>query len=391
DDEECGPHSHFEDPAECVDYDGGKVCLVVASARGCPSGYLVDGDHCAPAGGSCEEIFACTSDEDCPEDKPICHRATGTCRAGCTYDFTTGESVGCPPDQVCHQDGKCRAPCEGDDTCQEIDPDYVCYDEPFGAMRCRIDGCLHDIECPVPQEGAYLGFCDLNVNTCYDDRCQRYDVNGNLHEDPNRHCRDGYACRENGVCEQMGCTERSAPSIACGYHQFCCGFCRNMMDNPDRDECDPTPCPETFETPDGAVEGCFMADKDKWCASCGEDADCASLENPKADDRDENVCFEERCLLTCESNFDCAVMWQCSPLLVGCETHDDCGPSGQCVRLDEEDEEAPLYCVCDSGGEASDTMCPDSTRCLRAQGTHLCGIGKYCFERMTEEDPSYCE
>ena len=391
DDEECGPHSHFNDPAECVPYDGQNVCLVVASARGCPSGYLPEGDHCVPAGGSCEDIFACTSDADCPEDRPLCHRATGTCRAGCNFDFLTGDSVGCPPEQVCHQDGRCRAECETDDRCREIDESFVCYEEPTGFSRCRIAGCLHDSECPVPGDGPYLGFCDLNLNQCYDDRCYRYDYDGTLHEEPDRHCRDGFACREGGYCEQMACTERRAPSIACGYHQKCCGFCRNQYDNPERDDCDPTPCPSEFDVPEGSVEGCFLVDQDKWCAPCEDDDVCQAIDQPANDPRDLNYCGGEgMCVLTCEHELDCPTHWACQARITLCQTHDDCG-AGECLPLDDEDPDSPTVCHCESDGQADDSKCGPGTRCLSYGIEFYCGLGLYCAERIDPEWGSYCD
>jgi hypothetical protein len=376
DDEECGPHSHFGEPAECAEYDGSRVCLVKTSPRGCPAGYLPEGDHCVPAEGSCEAVFACTSDADCPEERPLCHRASGTCRAGCGFDLATGDSIGCPPEQVCHGDGRCRAECDGPAECQEIHSSFVCYQEPTGPNRCRIDGCLADRECEVPSEGYYTGLCDLGTNACVYDRCETDD-----------HCRLPAAC-DAGQCRPMTCLERLAPSVACGANQFCCEFCRNATDNPDRDACDPTPCTGNEPLPDGSAEGCFTASTSQWCQGCGEDSDCAGLSNPKEDARDENVCFDDRCALTCETALDCPTRWQCQSLYRACETNDDCG-TGQCVAAGDGDD-APMFCDCASGGAGSDDLCPDGTRCAFVGGGHWCIVGKVCFEQLGDDEDSYC-
>ncbi len=428
DDEECGPHSHFGTPAECVAYDDGTFCLAVTSASACPTGYRQDGDHCVPNTGTCAEYFACTSDAECPEDRPICDRLRGQCVELCVYDFLTGESVGCPPAQVCHGDGRCRGECEDNETCQDIDPSFICFEEPRRSMpdgsyneaawRCRIEDCLHDSECDVPAEGPYLGFCDLNVNECYDDRCYQGDFQGEAHEDPNRHCRDGFACRDTGICERMACTERAAPSIACSHHQECCGFCRNINDNPDRDACDPTPCPDEIETPPEDAEGCFFVDKDKWCSFCEPPPDCVDtveppqgpqdqltytaamlacegsvcgdIENPAGDARDSHLCLGI-CLLTCETPVDCPVGWGCNAIPLQCQTHDQCGVGGQCARLDPEDEDAPRYCLCEGDDGADDDLCPEGLRCLRHSQDYFCGLGSYCSEQIPEDGVSYCE
>ncbi len=394
-DEECGPHDHFSRPAYCVEYGGNNVCLQRATAMGCEPGYSIQGDYCAPTGGSCTEVFACSSDADCPENRPVCNVVSGACIAGCSYDFREGYSRGCSPEEICHQDGRCRAPCETDDDCKEIDESFICFDEPESGKRCRVPGCLHDLECPVPDEGPYLGFCDLRDNECYDDRCMPTTFEGTPHEDPNRHCIDGWACRDDkepGYCEQMGCIERSSPTIACGIHQFCCLFCRNVTDNPERDECDPTPCPpDREEAPEPAVEGCYMADKATWCASCGDDADCASIQNPKEDPRDENRCNEDVCQLTCETEMDCpTTRWQCSYLMLGCQDHGDCD-GGQCLPVDEDDPDSPRACFCDQDGVPVDGLCPPDFRCARAMGEHMCVFGRYCMEQLADEDdPGYC-
>jgi len=333
--------------------------------------------------------------------------STGTCAKGCVFDLETGDST-CAGNQVCHQDGKCRLPCDpAADKCNEINPAYVCIEDTGAHFRCRIDGCIADIECLVPADLPYVGFCDTSNNNCVTDRCrpERTDTDGS-----NPDCKLPNRCDPAGACVPMTCIERGGAPLSCLPNNICCGECRNSMSNPNRDPCDPWVC-DGSETPEAepALQGCVVSPNPPWCAACQDDAGCTST-NPKEDARDANRCMNNFCSPTCESNSDCPVRWQCQYLMSGCDPTqaNQCGAAGACVddatfgqpctvdgdcnaqanetcTADPSDGQTKCHaafnvCDCNSGGAADDANCPADTRCASTGfEKYRCVASKVCL------------
>lgn len=388
-DEECGDNATlYTKPAKCIDFQGEKVCLQLADSRGCPAGQEPDTTqtYCVPAAGStCAESFVCTADDQCPATRPICNLATGTCTRGCYFDLKTGAST-CSEGKVCHQDGRCAAQCDpNNDTCGEIDPSFSCRLDSGNVHRCRISGCLDDIECDVPASGAYLGFCDLSNNSCVTDRCRP-----ELGEGINPDCRLPNGCDAGGQCYLMDCVERGGNVLSCGANQVCCGQCRNISSNPNRDACDPLVCTGSETPGDGAaLPGCVVATNPPWCVPCQNNDGCTSISNPKEAATDANLCMGtasgiNMCAPTCESAADCPTQWQCAYISLSCDPADastckgscvDDGSYGQACSVDGDcssDPNSDVKCVADPADGvkrchqenfrckcASDAECPD--------------------------------
>lgn len=412
-DEECGANPMYDKPAFCADFAGGKFCLNEAGPMGCPQGYLPDdaGDWCVPNSGTCTQVDVCTKDADCPPVTPVCNLTTGTCAKGCGFNLDTGDSS-CPTGKVCDMDGKCRAPCDpANDSCAEINPDYVCKEDVGGVHRCRYDGCIDTRECETTNpDDPYTGFCDLTVHECVFDRC-RPENNALNNENPD--CRVGHFCDPvTSTCIKMDCVQRGGAAIACGINHICCGECRNaVLKDPNRDACDPTPCDGT-ETPAGNpyYDGCVVAPNPPWCQSCQEDSEC-STPNPKEKPQDGNICNQGLCLPTCATDRDCATRWQCNYMFIGCDPTQSgqCGANGACVDdgswgaectaagdcpenwdCVEQPSSGTNKChsefwVCDcnpDGAGGNDANCPDSTRCAmtnRSTGANRCVASKVCI------------
>ncbi len=380
-DAECGDLPTYTDQAFCVEYQGERVCLQKAGNRGCPQGYEPDamGTYCVPAGGAtCESVFVCTSDADCPASRPVCNLTTGTCTRGCVFDLETGEST-CPTGKVCDHDGKCRAPCDpANDTCADIDPSFVCKVDVGNVARCRPAGCIDDVECEVPDTSPYLGFCDLTNNTCVTDRCRPEKGLGADSPD----CRLPYGCNEQGQCYLMDCVERGGAALACQANQFCCGECRNVTGNPSRDSCDPLVCNDLTPAPEPALPGCVLAPNPPWCRNCSDHDACASYANPKEDPRDPNLCLpvgmQQFCALTCETAKDCPTMWQCQHIQVPCDPGNptSCG-GGTCV------DDGPWGADCTTAND-----CPQDWDCVTDPSTNTkkCHVATYRCECSNDNE-----
>ncbi|MDF1564639.1 MAG: hypothetical protein P1V51_16470 [Deltaproteobacteria bacterium] len=406
--EQCGNHPLYDRPADCVSYGGETVCLAPAGTRGCPQGYEPDANNvCVPAGGDCASVFACVADADCPPARPICNLSTGTCAKGCVFDLETGDST-CASNQVCHEDGKCRLPCDPqNDNCADFNPEFICKEDTGGNWRCRHDGCIDNIECEVPQDSPYVGFCELTSHACVLDRCrpERTEADGS-----NPDCKLPNRCDNSGACVPMTCLERGGAPLACLPNNICCGECRNVLGNPSRDACDPWAC-NGSETPQGepALDGCVIAPNPPWCQSCGDDAECAGS-NPVEDARDTGKCLNNVCSPTCQTNTDCPTLWGCQYLFAGCDPTqpDQCGTGGscvddapygpQCTSDNDCNTDAGQSCVadpadgvqkchaafnvcdCTSGGAPADTNCPTDTRCAETGfQKHRCVATKVCL------------
>lgn len=394
-DVQCGSNAnYYTTPMGCATFNGSKVCLVPAGQQACPRGYVADtsGTWCVPNSGACGSASVCNTDADCPTATPICDKVTGTCKAACTFDLKTGAST-CPTNQVCDQDGHCRAQCDpNNDQCPKINPSYVCKQDTGGVYRCRINGCLGDSECPAGT-APYVGYCDLSTNTCVADNCRPSKSNPTTLANPD--CTSGYKCNSQGQCIPMTCKEAGGTAVACGIDAICCG--------------DPLSCPAN-PTPDpNGAPGCAVAPNPPWCQSCSQNSDC-TYTGSKADPQDKDLCFNSKCANTCKDSTYCPRGFECRNVEAGCKQgqSNQCGTAGQCVDDGQFGKACkttadcgssqnvtcktnpstgtlecyqPMYlCDCGQGGTANAANCPSGSRCTMIAPTkYRCVVSKVCL------------
>jgi len=420
----------------CVDYgDGDKFCGRPCTL-GCPDGFQCEGDVCTRTAGCSDEpvicpegmenqgcagtdqicpgvecpdtggarcstndlpgaigtcIGFCTDNSDCPAALPVCNQRNGICISGCTKDS-------CPAGQVCHLDGFCASPCNGDSDCTENEaygentycnvvaqPPPRYFKEYRDANSCAPLGCERPVDCASAQV-----VCDktLTIPECVDgcfqnDDCRAGNVckRGDQSQSYTREqCRalpgipDGNDT-EIGACCYPGCLDRT---LQCGIGEFCCGA-------PDSPYEDPSSCLTITST--GSVQAepglCFdHGAPSPFCVQCDEMTTCSSGWTPGFNEdpainggqpfQEQEFCFNVTigmgqvplCGITCNPTAEdsgCPGRWPCVPLRFQCLQDADCGGL-ECINEDTSDPMNPIpgQCKCGEAG-VEQIACPDGS------------------------------
>lgn len=398
-DEECEGGSS----GVCVPYNYNgetrNVCLRKPSGAGsCPPGLVRgQGDAeglCVPQYGDCGRFKPCESDDDCDQLNPVCDLARQVCIPGCTFNFISNRTVGCPPERVCHmteasinQDflgdcssghlwgvGRCGTECESDEHCAVYGKGFVC--EQYGnEHRCvppeaaRKDdfgnriGCMSDDECALGDPSRpERGFCDFATFTCMD-TCRLGPDWRNGCNEPFPDCGETHKCVPNpaepdnavhGICEKKTCVDVGGAEIGCRLGEFCAGEFHTDPFTGERSET------EYVQAPQGVNDGeCFPMDEAKWCVECNAPGDCVDmtdltykrhLDKPESERPPyyPGVCISFQggnfCAPGCVTRQDCPAGWACTPVgftpcgsgltpgLVECTGDGDCPNDTKCVE-----------------------------------------------------------
>lgn len=366
-DAECGddPFIYIDYTATCREFEGTKVCLPDTEFP-CPPAYVMssDGTYCEPAGGSCTDVPACSSDADCDplSENPVCNIGQGFCIPACAFDYSSGESD-CAPGQVCHLDprllttnnpnfggGKCGAPCDGGDnpyTCAdstvcETDGDTLLVNPLPNRCRPPAPKCIRNADCPASPETHSNGYCDRATLEC-STGCQR-----------ESDCAGGYKCLNN-QCVEKTCIENGGATLACQFGFLCCGEAGGV-----------SPCPTGV-----GLGQCYEAPSPPWCGDCAtpgpspsetpqgsvrpQPSYCAPVTGSKAKG-DAQILFHS--CDPADAKAACPRSWTCQGFLQFCETDADCGAGGACGEIDAGDYGKFKGCVCSDG-----KTCPSPSTC----------------------------
>ncbi len=377
---ECGNTDVFgTKKADCrsfpVDGEMMNVCLPQSSSR-CPAGMVpmdlqkfpdLDG-YCMPQNADCASMAPCESNEECLDPStPVCDLVRQICIPGCSVDVSTGSSVGCSADKVCHATtagsnpelldqcetagtyglGVCDRPCVEDTDCKSIDgvdPTFVCRNDGSG-KRCRPAGCIDDSECTSGPGGIYTGFCNVGTGECVDDRCRAgIDPRTGCGSDKAFiDCSQQYKCVETpgtlglGTCEKKDCIDKGGANLGCNFGQFCAGEAfKSFQDGSVQNR--------TVESPDGTPPGeCFDMEVNTWCENtCESNVDC-KVAAPTSYPDSPALCMDAgrgpTCLYGCDFPQDCPSGWRCDSEglelecagLQTCVDDEDCGGGSRCV------------------------------------------------------------
>lgn len=385
--EECGGRDFV---CEAYNYGGEtrNVCLKKASAGACGAGTIRgEGEYqglCVPQFDDCKDFQPCLSNDDCDQLRPICDLSTQTCTTGCSFNYVSNRSQGCPPQQVCHAtaagtdpnligdcaagfmwgQGECASPCEEDAQCQSYGEGFVC--EAYGTeKRCvpaaaarkadpedptseRI-GCLSDDECAIEGDDPELGYCDLATFTCVEDGCRWSDDWRNGCNEPFEDCDSLHKCVQDpesgnpdkGQCVEKDCIDLGGADAGCFLGEFC-------ANEPYVDPFTGEQIDKYVDVPSAVAHGqCYSMNESAWCQPCEGDEDCAESDDLTASaypSRCVNLGEVGRfCAPGCDYNQECPGRWACQAHLLTlcgggtnafrtCETNDDCGGGSTCVE-----------------------------------------------------------
>ncbi len=395
---------------KCIEYPTGKFCGKRCGVAACPVGYVCDTQisQCRSNTGSCAGTFVCHSDGDCAANQ-VCNPMTGNCVPKCTED------TNCPAGQKCHYTGHCAAPCQSDTDCGQ---DLICctgsgvpspYCTAASVGKCRPMGCVLHSECLVA-DGTSLGYCDKRTHQCQpgcraaDPRtvndcrsgmkcdctggsvaCDVFDCCPDPGEygqcvcDPTQQsCATVKVC-DNGACIKIPCNERGDVSVACARNNVCCGW-----------PADGYACPGT--TP---VGDCYIADKNQWCAPCGEEGkECTQPSNWGHGEK--GVCLKDGkdsntyCHIGCRDAQDCPSTWACAYSFVqGCDQNSDCESGATCqVVAKQKNSNGEVQelkaCVCGNDNQCAQDLngfaghCLSATMCDTTQSPPVCNDYMLC-------------
>lgn len=421
--EPCTTDEQCPDPGMgdlCIEYADGKFCGQHCDPAQCPPGYVCDQSagsgspashgQCRSNTGECGSTFVCHEDGDCAANK-VCNQATGKCVAKC-------QDIGCPAGQVCHATGHCGAACTGNDDCASLGDGLVCCTgagQPVSFCTadtvgvCRPAGCVSHAECLLTG-GESLGYCDKRDGQCREG-C-RYGGEIGVVSD----CKSGYECQctqgtvtcdsfdccpdpgapescvcdpesedcsqvsvcDNGQCVKIPCYERGV-AVACAAHNLCCGF----------------PVGDYYSCPTDVSEGdCYLADKDAWCAACGEEG--KSCQTPNLGHGEPGVCLSDDkdgntyCHPACRDTNDCPATWSCNYAYAqGCQDASNCEATASCELVykgydDQGQVQEVNGCHCTSDNDCPAdingfrAVCVDTTICDYTVDPPDCHQGKVC-------------
>jgi hypothetical protein len=423
----------FVFPARCAPVgDAGTFCEQTISNQGCPFGFLPNPTTgvCEPQSHVCGGPAACQSDTDCVRTSGpgnFCEVSTGVCKPFCTFDYNSGTSVNCSPNQVCNVSprfvladagfarygaGTCGKPCDaqGGPDCRAIGATlgltFACVTERSGEHRCRpvsepdAGGCMNNVECaPTNDGGVYGGYCGLYQFACkYDCRDGVDPISGLPYSDhdcaPPSGSDTAYKCA-GSVCVEKNCVEKGGAQFG-HNNEFCCGQDRDHTGLLDSGFANTSDLANACNL--GVDAGQFyLASSPPWCnVPCDPDpshgfpdggiavfATCSALADvPNFDPRGApNYCLtyaqgKATCVIAAEYLTECPRGWGFKGLNVGCGKDADCdstlldgGPSGTGHCNVFPDGGGKKTCACtqdeaiDGGGYIYGGGCPDLTRC----------------------------
>ena len=312
-------------------------------------------------------IGACLTDDECPENLPLCNPRNGICTIPC-------DKGNCSPDQTCHSDGLCWPACDDDQTCEARDPDTYCNlpdrAEPraFKAYRdarsCAPIGCERPEDCGAPGTvcstfrwpPACVPGCQDSTDCASGEVCKTRTGAPDCAERPD-HDEPGTL----GVCCSTGCTDRT---LQCGINEFCCGELES---------------PYARSTDCGGQEisagVCFDAPTDPFCQTCIPGQGGCTAAWPYGANREPGInggqLFDEQsfCFGVAPNRGICSVGyaparsdpgaprgWICEPYAVPCLTDADCG-GAPCVGANSSGPTSFGACRCGENG-AVQQPCP---------------------------------
>lgn len=290
----CGAVLGFRYPSDV----GATLCVPGTRTGTCDGFAPCDGQHpCDPESSwpICNDnhvcVPACEAKEDC-SSVDVCHLRADL--------LSTAANWG---------KGQCGPPCTSDGECAKYGAGLVCMRDPgasSGPKRCRVSGCLDDLECPHPDaDGEY---CDTKTLTCVHQGCEKHQdcglsAGGKVQK-----------CNAQKQCEEATCDEAGGNVSCPNPGEFCCGVEGGLP-------CDP------------ADKGkCLKAPTSVFCQDCKHN-DADAPDHHKCSASPSSCDFASGggaqtwvCMTACQSSNQCPSGWGCSSFRGRlCLDNRDCG------------------------------------------------------------------
>ncbi|MBO4349813.1 MAG: VCBS repeat-containing protein [Proteobacteria bacterium] len=284
----------------------------------CTSGVCLEGGVCAELvseGNDCDEAHVCKDDLEC---------VSGKCQSKEPE----------PPKDECKEDSECSGDlvCEGGKCKEKVttDPECTVDDECNEGQVCS-DGSCKDAEPPTPNDTCETDEdCAANeINTiCHNGSCGHYVELGELCDDAESFCHEGYKCLISCIeelDEGAACTEGDTIQVCNSELGLNCydGYCRAIQENVAAgNECNDIylKCAENLTCVDGKCIDIQLEDE-----SCDESnyMVCASG----------LICKDAKCT---PLGKECKETSECTEKDSYCCLEESCGAKGHCIPYDEE-------------------------------------------------------